>query len=375
MTDHEAILRAICEYPREDTPRLAYADWLDENADMSPLPERVHERARFIRADVTAYALPEWDPDRAVYDFVSRQLKEQPWSEIELSPLPLGLMWLGSPPIRRGFPWALQVVEEGYPLSRLGEAVLRYPVERLEFFHSPANLRQLAVAEWLPKLSGIRFSAGGYVFPALAEFLNSLWLGGLEELLFWSGALSADGADMLVRSLAFGRITSLAIVDSQMTVPDFLSAVTRHANPGQLRNLDLRNNRLGYPALFYALARQLVDGPLLGRLFRLNLANNELHATHIQPLTESPAVSNLKVLILRGNPLGDAGATTLASSPYFGELKVLDLSYCLVGDGGFAALMDSFFADGLVFLNLAGSPASPASKSAIKERMGNRVRV
>jgi uncharacterized protein (TIGR02996 family) len=375
MTEREAILRAICENPREDTPRLAYADWLDENAETFPLPKRVHERARFIRADVTAYALPEWDPERAVYDFVSRQLNPQPWSEIELPPVPLGLMWLGSPPIRRGFPWALQVVEEDYSLQRLGEAVLRYPAERLEFFHGPTNLRQLAVAEWLPKLSGLRFSGAGFVLTALAEFLNSPGLTGLDELLFWSGALSVDGADLLVRSLAFGRITSLAIVDNQMTVPDFLSAVTRYANPGQLQNLDLRNNRLGYPALFYALARQLVDGPLLARLFRLNLASNELRATHIQPLTESTAVSNLKVLILRDNPLGDDGAVALASSPYFGELKVLDLSYCSVSDGGFAALMDSPFADGLVFLNLAGSPASPASKQAIKERMGNSVRV
>jgi uncharacterized protein (TIGR02996 family) len=32
MTDGERLLRAIRERPEEDTPRLAYADWLDENA-------------------------------------------------------------------------------------------------------------------------------------------------------------------------------------------------------------------------------------------------------------------------------------------------------------------------------------------------------
>ena len=30
MNDEEAFLRAICEHPDEDTPRLAFADWLDE---------------------------------------------------------------------------------------------------------------------------------------------------------------------------------------------------------------------------------------------------------------------------------------------------------------------------------------------------------
>src|SRR5262245_42645075 len=129
MSDRDAILRAICENPREDTPRFAYADWLDENADTFPNPARVHERARFIRADVTAYARPEWDARRAVYDFVSRQLATQPWSEIELPPLPAGMMWSGSPPVRRGFPWALQVFTAGDPLRTLGNTPARYPVE------------------------------------------------------------------------------------------------------------------------------------------------------------------------------------------------------------------------------------------------------
>lgn len=46
MTDREAMLAAICENPDDDTPRLIYADWLDENG--RPL------RAEYIRAGVTA---------------------------------------------------------------------------------------------------------------------------------------------------------------------------------------------------------------------------------------------------------------------------------------------------------------------------------
>jgi uncharacterized protein (TIGR02996 family) len=34
MNEYNAMLRAICAEPDEDTPRLAYADWLDENAGM-----------------------------------------------------------------------------------------------------------------------------------------------------------------------------------------------------------------------------------------------------------------------------------------------------------------------------------------------------
>ncbi|MBY0457976.1 MAG: TIGR02996 domain-containing protein, partial [Gemmataceae bacterium] len=38
MTDRDALLAAICANPAEDTPRLAFADWLDEHADAEPSP-------------------------------------------------------------------------------------------------------------------------------------------------------------------------------------------------------------------------------------------------------------------------------------------------------------------------------------------------
>jgi uncharacterized protein (TIGR02996 family) len=45
-SDGEALFRAICEQPWENTPRLVYADWLDENGDP--------ERAEFIRVQIEA---------------------------------------------------------------------------------------------------------------------------------------------------------------------------------------------------------------------------------------------------------------------------------------------------------------------------------
>lgn len=44
MTDGELLLAAILEHPEEDTPRLVYADWLEENGE--------GERAEFIRVQV-----------------------------------------------------------------------------------------------------------------------------------------------------------------------------------------------------------------------------------------------------------------------------------------------------------------------------------
>lgn len=51
MTDREALLAAILANPAEDTPRLVFADWLEENSQP--------ERAEFIRVQVELARIPE----------------------------------------------------------------------------------------------------------------------------------------------------------------------------------------------------------------------------------------------------------------------------------------------------------------------------
>ncbi|MBM3980407.1 MAG: TIGR02996 domain-containing protein [Planctomycetes bacterium] len=57
MSDEKALLAAIWAHPHEDTPRLMYADWLDEHGQ--------GERAEFIRVQIEAANLPTFDPERA----------------------------------------------------------------------------------------------------------------------------------------------------------------------------------------------------------------------------------------------------------------------------------------------------------------------
>ena len=50
----DALYRAICAEPDEDTPRLAYADLIEEDGETA--------RAHFIRAQVALARVPEYDP-------------------------------------------------------------------------------------------------------------------------------------------------------------------------------------------------------------------------------------------------------------------------------------------------------------------------
>ncbi len=54
-SDGDALFRAVCEQPWEDTPRLMYADWLDEHGNL--------ERAEFIRLQCEAWHVCPAYPD------------------------------------------------------------------------------------------------------------------------------------------------------------------------------------------------------------------------------------------------------------------------------------------------------------------------
>src|SRR4051794_36083560 len=82
-------LAAICEHPDDDTPRLIYADWLDEYGD-----DNGRARAAFIRAQVERARLPPDDPQYGLLKEQERKAAEhhfEAWRR-ELPDLP-GCTW------------------------------------------------------------------------------------------------------------------------------------------------------------------------------------------------------------------------------------------------------------------------------------------
>jgi uncharacterized protein (TIGR02996 family) len=63
VTHRDALLRAICENPDDDAPRLVYADWLDEHGDP--------RQAEFIRVQIELACLP--DDARASHPLTERE--------------------------------------------------------------------------------------------------------------------------------------------------------------------------------------------------------------------------------------------------------------------------------------------------------------
>lgn len=83
MSDETALLRAIAAYPDEDTPRLAYADWLDEHRPATGKRKRAksrkpaetgNPRAAFIRGQIELAQLKDDSMHRREVAFRCRQL-------------------------------------------------------------------------------------------------------------------------------------------------------------------------------------------------------------------------------------------------------------------------------------------------------------
>jgi uncharacterized protein (TIGR02996 family) len=81
---YEPFLRAICENPEDDTVRLVYADWLDENGDP--------DRAEFIRLQI---ALPDRPTDSDPRSARAEELRKRNWD-----------LWFGGFPKLEGIEWS-----------------------------------------------------------------------------------------------------------------------------------------------------------------------------------------------------------------------------------------------------------------------------
>lgn len=239
MTDTEAaLLRAIGEQPDEDTPRLMYADYLDEEG--SPAQAA---RAELIRLQVKQFRLPAGHPEAAALRERVRKLLDD-WDTVWQKDMPPGFTRLAY--YSRGFPFRAALTAsraDGADDPRLCpidylELTADVPAGELEaVFRCPifARLRELVVC-------------GDRVWHNTA-------------LLGPSGAVALAGGN-------FPRLEWLDLSGHGIGDAGFL---TLSESPGfpRLRYLDVRGNAISEAGL-----RAFRRTRMCKRLLRLNDGNN-----------------------------------------------------------------------------------------------------
>ena len=136
MNERDAFLRAICENPDDDTPRLVFADWLQEHGE--------EERAEFIRVQCEAARLTADDGRRDELvrraseiqgRFGKRWLDELPVPDKEHIGWTEGFGWLDGETFDRGFAGRLFVKTAGTLAKHADVLFAATPVRRLLIWH------------------------------------------------------------------------------------------------------------------------------------------------------------------------------------------------------------------------------------------------
>ncbi len=236
------LLRAILSNPDEDTPRLMYADWLDEHDDPA--------RAEFIRLQCRLAererekVVPATDPDQQRGRELLLQLGERWLAEL---PAIRGVRWAG---FRRGFPgvsvtsattlvsaapkvWAAAPVEwvtitglnaNGARILADSDVFSRLRVLAIESYYVPSEgEKPLRVLLQSPRLSALRrlhLSAGAGEAGVIAAAQNP-HLASLEWLAVGSGGLTDAAVGELLVSAPFQNLRGGSFVSHR------LSAVVR----------------------------------------------------------------------------------------------------------------------------------------------------
>jgi uncharacterized protein (TIGR02996 family) len=222
MSDEAALLAAITANPDEDTPRLAYADWLDEHRP-GPVLRRgrgrkptQNPRAELIRTQIELARFSDYDTSpetNALRDRCDEILEAHSyeWCGEFASDT---LHWELKPDYRRGFPEHLRTpacwfLEQGEAIRRVFPTVTTLSVyrlngwgERLAKSKHLRGLRELRVPCWCDAAD-------------LVALANSPNLKKLERLTLWVGGWGTRVASMgwaFARSRELPRLKQITLV-------------------------------------------------------------------------------------------------------------------------------------------------------------------
>jgi uncharacterized protein (TIGR02996 family) len=323
-----ALLKEAKERPRDDTPLLVLADWLEEQP-----AEADRARGQYVRAAC------EWSR--------REDLRHDPlWEEMKSLENRHGAEWLG-PLDQNGVKWAF----------RRGLLHLEVETTRLGWLRSPSWAGTEAWA-WVEALKLTKLSS-----PAVRQLAGSPLLGSLTDLDL-DCAAPAEGEDVAALAASPG-LADIQILQVRHMRQGGVVALLPSPHLRNLRRLELWSNGLRDQDVRALLASM----PYMERLDTLRLANDRFGDEGVRALAGSPRLAGLISLHFTWTRnVGDGGAFALAASPHFPNLLSLELHQTQIGDAGVRALLDSPHLRHTKFFQLHSERISQDLRRALYER-------
>ncbi|MBM3980679.1 MAG: TIGR02996 domain-containing protein [Planctomycetes bacterium] len=367
MSDRAALLAAICAHPDEDTPRLMYADWLDEHGQS--------KRAAYIRAKVAYYRASRDDSAlAALYEFIATEYENR-FERID---------------------WSAPDADLG--ARRAARAV-----------HDKLKFKMTDKSEGVPTVKGVR-AAGDF-----RGFLDTLHVSGPAAFLRrapalfaaapFTGArfarLTAEQARDIAAAGHLARFREL-IFDTDVE-PEAIAVLGAHPDAAGVSELDVQvastrdgtataealargKHWTGLRALYFSGLGDIdarpdanVSADLFARPQFRGLHSLKAWGTGADDDTVRAIVRNmpeLRVIDLALNPIGGRGAALIAAKK-LPHLRALDLSSCEINDGkAVGAIVNSANLPALTVLRLDGNYFDgPAAKALTGAGRGPGLRV
>ena len=343
MSDGQHLLRAVVAHPDEDTPRLAYADWLDEHGDP--------DRAEFIRVQCRLAAThddPEWDALHA-REAELRQRHGGEWAPFGSGRGVYGVTF------RRGFAEVVSATAHAFA-ARGGLWGEQTPLRAAHLRRVAGRCGQLAATPHLDTLTEVVVRDGAFGDDDLAAFAAGPHLGGLRALAIlghpdggtWVGdrgvsalaaapvlprltRLSVEGAYRL-GSLGSAGMAALAgrlgsglreLHLTRTAVDDRGAAALAAADGPALETVSIHGSRIGTDGLV-----ALATSARLPALSDLQLHQGRVTGAALTALARWPARARWRHIDLRGNPLGAVDVKAVADLLTAHPDLELDLSAC-----------------------------------------------
>lgn len=318
MDDRRALMAAILADPEDDTPRLVFADWLQEHGD-----EHDRARAEFIRLQIKEVRAKYADDRRKAEGRAATLHKRH--AEHWIGPLD-------------GLPTGTTHNRDKFARGIL----VWWYTSAGNFLKKP---HQEAVCEWFPRL-GVDLLVLCENSKRVSAVANSPALAWVTRFRWRDSRLEDDGFAALAASPHAARWRSLDI-DKPRCSDAGLKALANSDGFPDLRAFELEDG-LWRGKFSAAGVRQILDSPKFPKLDELGLTGAHKHAvTHstlwtyrslsrlrvlrlgsnndMKGLAKCPHLTNLEELHVAGSTLDDVTARVLLDNPAFARLKVLEL--------------------------------------------------
>jgi uncharacterized protein (TIGR02996 family) len=341
--NHSAFLEDVLAHPEDDTPRLIYADWLEDQGDEA--------RAEFIRGQLERVRLHPLHPRSRFLAQREKALLERgelTWAGARLSHLVSRFAF------RRGFVESVSLSvgdfllrgEELFSLAPLRRVCLTGVQELPALLADSQRARRFA--SLLARVRELDFNRSHHLNDSVGEALLTLPEQPCPRAVYLANCtLSGAALETFGASPVLREVVTLEVTASGKAL-EGLSALLRSRHLRKLEHLILRGSRLGDRGIGV-----LLGSPVLSRLHGLFLGHNGLSDLGVRTLIESRALGGLQNLELSFNSLTPAGLLHLARSPWLGQLTDLNLSHNDLGNPGARVLAETPLLGQLLSIDLS----------------------